>query len=394
MEQKILELLRALLELEEGTELGKEDQLSDFGLTSILFIQFIVKLEEEFQIEIFDSDLTLKKFESVQATLDTLQKYFEPQQSLKKVLVCDCDNVLWRGIAGEENLMIGFREYKIQQALEALYKNGVLLCLCSKNEEENIRKAFSNSAMILSREHIVAYRINRRDKAFNLRQIAEELNLPTDSFVFVDDSDYELGLINGLLPEVLTVKADGEGAWVEEISNLFQSPSSPSERNRTILYREQKEREKNKILFSTVEEYNLSLNTIVSCGLAEKSQFPRLAELSQRTNQCNLSAARYSQQELEKLAEDPAVSVFALSARDKYGDMGIVAGAVLRKEAEAVIESFFFSCRVFERGFEEVLLARLRTEADSLPLKGVLRKTEKNKKYHDFYQRNGVIVCE
>lgn len=394
MRQKILEILAEVVAIENTTEFHEDDKLSDLGLTSILFIQFIVKLEETFSIEILDSDLTLRKFETVESMFHTLQKYFDTEKSPKKVLVCDCDNVLWQGVAGEEELRIGPTEHRIQSCLTTLYQKGVLLCLCSKNEESNIRLAFSYPDMLLSWEHIITFRINRTDKASNLRDMAAELNLSADSFVFVDDSDYELGLVNAFLPEVLTVKADAEGIWINEITDLFGLQSSPEERNRTVLYREQKEREKEKIFFSTVEEYNRSLNTVVSCDLADESVFSRLAELSQRTNQCNLSLARYTTENLRQLAADSSVSVLALSARDKYGDMGVVGGAVLRKKKSAIIESFFLSCRVFERGFEELLLARLRSEAKDLPLKGILRKNEKNKKYHDFYLRNGVISCE
>ncbi len=393
MKQKVLEILAEVVEIENPQEIHLQDNLSDLGLTSILFIQFIVKLEESFSIEILDSDLTLKKFETVEIMFETLQKYFHSEKTLKKVLVCDCDNVLWQGVAGEEKTHIGQNERRIHRVLSDLYRKGVLLCLCSRNEEDNIRVAFQNPKMELPFEQIVTFRINRKDKATNLSDMAAELNLSLDSFVFVDDSDYEIGLINALLPEVETVKAVLQENWIDKITEMFDLSASSEERNRTVLYREQKEREKEKARFSTVEEYNRSLNTVVSCDVAVPEVLPRLAELSQRTNQCNLSVARYSEADLCSLSKDPSVSVLALSASDKYGDMGIVGGAVLRKKSEAVIESFFLSCRVFERGFEEVLLARLRAEAASLPLKGVLRKTEKNKKYHDFYQRNGVIVC-
>lgn len=394
MKQKILEILAEVVEIENPQEIHLQDKLSDLGLTSILFIQFIVKLEETFSIEILDSDLTLKKFETVEIMFETLQKYFHSEKALKKVLVCDCDNVLWQGVAGEEEIHIGQNEHRIHGVLSYLYRKGVLLCLCSRNEEANVRAAFQNPKMELSFEQIVSFRINRGDKATNLSDMAAELNLSLDSFVFVDDSDYEIGLINALLPEVETVKAVLQENWIDKITELFDLSTSSEERNRTELYREQKKREKEKARFSTVEEYNRSLNTIGSCDFVKSGELLRLAELSQRTNQCNLSVARYSEADLQRLMKDPSVSVLSLSASDKYGDMGIVGGAVLRKGEVALIESFFVSCRVFDRGFEELLLSRLRSEAGDLPLAGVLHKTEKNKKYHDFYLRNEVSFLE
>ena len=396
MQQKILEVLSSMIEINDLQQYPKDTNLSDLGLTSILFIQFIVKLEEIFSIEILDSDLTLRKFETIEVMFETLEKYLSKEDlPMKKVLICDCDNVLWRGVAGEEPLRLTEREICLQKMLLDLYKGGVLLCLCSKNEPENILDAFTLPGMILTADHIVSYRINRKDKATNLQSLAMELNLSADSFVFVDDSDYEIGLVQSLLPKVTAIKAEAGKDWISDVSSLFPMSDLTEDRNRTVLYREQKDREKEKARFSTVEEYNQSLNTVVSCDFAESAELSRLAELSQRTNQCNLSIARYTAEGLQRLAEDPTVSIFALSASDKYGDMGIVGGAVLcKREGTAVIESFFVSCRAFDRGFEELLLARLRSAAGDLPLKGILRKTEKNRKYHDFYLRNGVTTCE
>ncbi|MBQ4322431.1 MAG: HAD-IIIC family phosphatase [Clostridia bacterium] len=394
MKQKVLEILAEVVGFEDVQVIHLEDNLSDLGLTSILFIQFIVKLEDAFSIEILDSDLTLKKFETVEIMFDTLQKYFEAKTPLKKVLVCDCDNVLWQGVAGEEPLRLTEGTLRFQRMLSDLYKEGVLLCLCSKNEPSNILDAFALPGMILTMEHIVSYRINRRDKAANLQDLAVELNLSVDSFVFVDDSDYELGLVQSLLPEVAVVKADEGQNLLSVVRSLFPLSENTDDRNRTELYREQKQREKEKLNFSSVEEYNSSLNTVVICDFAKEEQLARLAELSRRTNQCNLSVSRYTEADLQRLTEDPTASVFVLSASDKYGDMGIVGGAVLRKTHAAIIESFFVSCRVFDRSMEEILLARLRAEAKDLPLLGILQKTEKNRKYHDFYLRNGVTTCE
>ena len=122
--------------------------LKDFGLTSIAFIQFVVALEDEFGIEVLDSDLDFGKFSTVNALFGTLEKYFS-KNTLKKVLVCDCDNVLWRGISGEEPTVIDAAADAVQNELLRLYNAGVLLCICSRNQPGNISAAFRQPGKIV-----------------------------------------------------------------------------------------------------------------------------------------------------------------------------------------------------------------------------------------------------
>ena len=172
-----------------------------------LKFQMIIRFEEKFGIEVYDSDLVMSNFETVGALILTFQKYL-PDAALKKVLICDCDNVLWNGIAGEESILMDERNVRFQNMLIELYDKGVLLCLCSRNLQKNIDCAFANLKMPLKKEHIIISKINLSNKVENIKAISNELNLSTDSFVFVDDSDYELGLINNLLPKVETVKVN------------------------------------------------------------------------------------------------------------------------------------------------------------------------------------------
>ena len=391
--EKVLSLLGKTLEKdkEEIRCFPGDASLNDLGLNSIRFIQFIVAFEEAFTVEVLDSDLLLSKFDTLDHLFETLKKYIEEPTPLKKVLVCDCDNVLWHGIAGEEKLGIDKAVLDFQQELIRLYDSGVLLCLCSRNEPEYIDEAFASLDMPLRKEHFICTRINRRDKASNLKEIAAELNLCLDSFVFVDDSNYEIGLIQALLPEVETVKADyPDLSFMEELKRLFQSQPS-QDINRTQLYRAQKEREKAKRQFSTVEDYNQSLDTHYACAIAATDQATRIAELSQRTNQCNLSSVRYTKEQIESFLSCSEYGVLSLSVTDTYGDMGLVGAAVVRlAEKQAVIEGFFLSCRVFDRGFEVVLLDRIKEMVAGKALSGIYLPNEKNRRYCHFYEDNGV----
>ena len=321
--------------------------LKDFGLTSIAFIQFVVALEDEFGIEVLDSDLDFGKFSTVNALFGTLEKYFS-KNTLKKVLVCDCDNVLWRGISGEEPTVIDAAADAVQNVLLRLYNAGVLLCICSRNQPGNISAAFRQPGMTLKREHILISKVSGNDKPSALREIAAELNLSPDSFVFVDDSDYEIGLVSALIPEIAVIRADEDDPELcAKIDSCFEG--ADSDVDRTKQYRDQKEREKEKLRCQSVEEYNNSLESRVKTSLCAEEDAPRVAELSQRTNQFNLSGARYTEDDVRRFIASDEYRVLSLHASDKYGDMGIVGAAVVRLADSPVIEGFFISCRVFGR---------------------------------------------
>ena len=179
--------------VENMISLGPEQELSEIGLDSLRFIELVVALEDEFQIEIWDSDLLFQKFSTLSNLYSMLSSYLTP---VKKCLILDCDNVLWKGIAGEEKIQVDGDVLAFRKELIALYQKGVLLCLCSKNEPETIHQAFQDERMLLKEEYILLSKINRTDKASNLLDIADELSLFPDSFVYADDMPYELGLVS------------------------------------------------------------------------------------------------------------------------------------------------------------------------------------------------------
>ena len=183
--------------------------LIDIGLNSLNFIRFIVELEKALNIEILDSDLVLENFKTIDTLMKMLNKYFSHNYcNIKKVIISDCDNVLWHGIAGEEMIHIDTNTQKLQTELIDLYNRGILICLCSKNKYANIVEAFNTLDMPLNFSHVISYKINMLDKVSNIKQISEELNLDMASFVFIDDSNYELGCVKGMLPEIATIKVD------------------------------------------------------------------------------------------------------------------------------------------------------------------------------------------
>ena len=389
--QKIIALLAEALEVlpEELEKYQSETPLTEIGLTSLKFISFIVKLEEVFDIEILDSDLLLENFLTTDKMFLTLQKYFIDEHPIKKCLVLDADGVLWKGISGEEDILIDKQVLDFQTVLLDLYNRGVLLCVCSKNEDFLIDHSFENPNMLLKKENFVIILSNRTDKITNICAIADELNLSLDSIVFVDDSDYELGFVEVNLPDVQCIKFNYYNTYVtEKISKPFANIQTTSDINRTQLYFEQKSREKEKLRFTSVEEYNASLMTDAVVERAKAEDCARLAELSLRTHQFNLSARSYTEDQLNEMLANPEYNIFSISVDDKYGRMGIVGMAVLKGN---LIESFMISCRAFDRDFELMLLNKLK-ETSSDPLLGKYVETHKNKRYAFFYADNGVNV--
>ena len=389
--KKIIELLAEELEFLPAKLEKYQSNLSlaEIGLTSLRFISFVVKLEEAFGIEILDSDLLFENFLTMDKMFETLQKYFIDEHPIKKCLILDADGVLWKGISGEEDILIDKQVLDFQTILLDLYNRGVLLCVCSKNEDFLIDSSFNNPNMLLKKENFVIILSNRTDKATNICAIADELNLSLDSMVFVDDSDYEIGFVSVNLPEVQCVKFNYYDNYViEKISALFLDIQATLDINRTQLYLEQKSREKDKLKFTSIEEYNASLMTNVVIERAKEEDCARLAELSSRTHQFNLSAQSYTENQLHEMLANAEYDIFSLSVDDKYGRMGIVGMAILKDE---IIESFMISCRAFDRDFELMLLNVLKA-ASNASLQGRYVETDKNKRYASFYSDNEVNV--
>ena len=208
-----------------------------------------------------------------------------------------------------------------------------------------------------------------------------------DSFVFLDDSAYETGLTAAMLPGITAITASYEDkAFINKIKDAFTD--TPNGSDRTCLYREQKDREKERLIYTTTAEYNASLNTSIACSLDAPEQADRISELSQRTNQFNLSGKRYTTDEIKWYIDCDDYNVISLSVSDKYGDMGLVGTAIVKNGTPAVIEGFFISCRVFGRGFENLLLNKIKSSFKKVA--GIYINNEKNRRFSDFYENNGV----
>lgn len=286
----------------------------------------------------------------------------------KKVLALDCDNLLWGGVVGEdgiEGLILSNdhpgRSFRLfQEMLLELKKRGVLLALVSKNEEADVWNVFEHHPeMVLFRSDIAAYRINWKEKSSNLYEIARELNVGLDSFVFVDDSPVECLEVETNAPEVTVVSMPSEAArYAETLSELwcFDSLSITSEdKMRTEFVAGEQQRRELQQSETSLESYLESLKLVVQIRFAEEVDLLRVSQLTQKTNQFNLSLIRRSLPEIKNIHKSG--SILVLNLKDRFGDYGLVGVAILKQEDNCLLlDSFLISCRALGRGVEQAFL--------------------------------------
>ncbi|MBR0232470.1 MAG: HAD-IIIC family phosphatase [Synergistaceae bacterium] len=396
MKKEISGIISNLLNInqEEIDKINDDTNLIDYGLTSILFIKLIVSLENAFKIEFNDSDLVMSKFETVNNILDIVERYCN-NSSNKKAIICDCDGVLWQGESGEGTIYVGESQNKFQETIKKLYNKGVLICLCSKNQETNVISGLNNPNVILDESIFLTIKTNCNNKAASVLEIANEFGLQTESIVFLDDSDYELELIKLLLPEVMTIKIDYEDQNIfEKIEHCFSSVSVLGSQ-RTEQYKQQKNREKERLNFFSIDEYNEYLHTIVNIYESKQEEIERISELSFRTNQFNLSCRKYKVSEINSFIHSKKYDVISLSVSDEFGDMGLVGCAIINKSNEnIIIENIFISCRILNRNIENRFVEAIKTRYGNNKIYGIYKASQQNKKYNSFYETNGVLKYE
>lgn len=282
-----------------------------------------------------------------------------------KVLVLDCDNTIWRGVVGEDGvagiaLDPGF--LAVQDYAVAAQARGVLVCLASKNAEADVMRVFDERAdMRLARGHIVAHRINWELKSANLRALARELNLGLDAFVFLDDNPVECGLMQEMLPEVVTLQLPSPEAAQSLLANLwaFDKVSVTQEdQRRTEMYRQNAEREQLEASATDIGAFLASLDLKIDVSAPAEGDWPRLSQLTQRTNQFNFTTRRRGEPEMRALGGGTTVQAVRVS--DRFGDYGLVGLVIATETADAVeVDTLLLSCRVLGRGVEHAMLASL-----------------------------------
>ncbi|MDP1718811.1 MAG: HAD-IIIC family phosphatase [bacterium] len=310
----------------------------------------------------------------------------------KKCLVLDLDNTLWAGVVGEDGADKVIPNKKLQEHILGLYKKGVILAINSKNNEADAMEVLEkHPEMILRKNHFAAWQINWRDKATNIRAIADELSLGSDSFVFVDDDLFQQSLVAESCPEVAVLHPD----------NLFDYPGFSTNKltiedmRRGEMYAEERTRRSLQSSLKSVDDFlkELNLEVTIKNVRADSPTIPRISQMTQKTNQFNLTTNRWQEEEV-KAKLNNGWKMWTVEAVDRFGDYGTIGflSVAPKNNSKWEIDNFLMSCRILGRGIEKAFLANLIENARKSGVKelvGVFAPTRKNKTLcENFYGEN------
>jgi FkbH-like protein len=328
--------------------------------------------------------------------------------SRKKCLALDLDGTLWGGAIGEmgvegvhlDTTGSGARFRDFQRRILDIKESGALLAIISKNNSSDALSGVRNHpAMLLKEEDFAAIRTNWAPKPENLISIAEELNIGTDSFVFIDDNPIERETMQITLPEVTVPNFPADSAQLERFmidvarEYFLQFRSTDEDMKKTEQYRAEAGRRERRSAYSSVEEYLASLEMTLSVEGLTGQNIPRAAQLTQKTNQFNLTARRLTEAEMHTIADDASSRAYIGQLSDRFGDYGKIALCLARISGKtAGIEIFLMSCRVMGRGVESAFLQfveRDLSEAGVTSITSEYVPTLKNSVVRDFWNSMG-----
>lgn len=327
--------------------------------------------------------------------------------SIKKCVILDLDNTLWGGVIGDDGLggiQIGelgaghafsdFQAYFLE-----LKKRGIILAVCSKNNEDTAKEPFnSHPEMVLKLSDIAVFVANWEDKASNIKYIKETLNLGYDSFVFIDDNPFERNLVKSVLPDVTVPDMPEDPAlylsYIRSL-NLFETASYSSEDiSRTEQYQAEIGRKSLEASYSNIDDYLQSLEMQAEAKAFDEFHYSRIAQLTQRSNQFNLRTIRYTEADIEKISKDDNYLTIYFTLKDKFGDHGLISVVIMKKvdNETLFIDTWLMSCRVLKRGMEEFIVNKMIDIAKKNGYKtvqGKYIKTPKNAMVEKIYSKLG-----
>ena len=325
----------------------------------------------------------------------------------KKALIMDCDNTLWHGILGEDGYQSiemsnktkeGSIFSEIQNILLSINSKGILLGLCSKNNEADVIEVLnSHPDMQIREKHITINKSNWNDKATNILEISQELNIGLDSIVFIDDSPFEINLVRESLPLVTALKRpenlNDYPNMLRSILDLFYNLSHTKEDNKKIeMYKQQINRKALEDKSSSLESYLVSLKLKLDIFSDKKEVIPRMSQMSQKTNQFNLTTKRYTESDITNFINSKKSSVYSFSVSDKFGNSGLTGLCIVNldfKSKIAHIDTLLMSCRIIGRNIEfaffDYLIANLKDRGiEKVESKYI--KTPKNSQVSNFFE--------
>jgi FkbH-like protein len=330
------------------------------------------------------------------------------QGKFKKCLILDLDNTVWGGVVGDdgwENIQVGhglgigkaFTEF--QEWIKKLKNRGIIICICSKNDEDKAKEPFEkNPEMVLKLDDIAVFVANWENKVDNIRTIQSILNIGYDSMVFIDDNPFERNMVRENVPDVLVPELpEDPGDYLEYLYslNLFETASySDTDKDRTKQYQVEAQRVSLTKTFTNEADFLKSLNMVSKVKDFDKFNTPRIAQLSQRSNQFNLRTIRYTEDEIDAISRDDYYHCFSFTLDDKFGNNGLICVIILEKQdAETLfINTWFMSCRVLKRGMENFTLNTIVDYASKNSFKRIIGEyfqTAKNKMVENHYSNLG-----
>ncbi len=332
--------------------------------------------------------------------------------AVKKCVVLDLDNTLWGGVIGDDGLSgiqigelgLGHAFSDFQTWLKELKNRGMLLAVCSKNNEPAAKEPFEkHPEMVLRLEDISMFVANWEDKASNIRSIQKTLNIGMDSLVFLDDNPFERNLVRSMIPEITVPELPEDPAlyltYLRSLGLFEMASYSADDAKRTQQYREQAERSVFETAFASYDDYLQGLDMKAQAAPFDPFHYPRIAQLTQRSNQFNLRTVRYTEAQIQAVAEDDSHITLYFMLKDKFGDHGLISVVILDKlpNSTLFISEWLMSCRVLKRGMEEFIINKILQTASDQGFRKVVGEyipTPKNAMVKDLYEKMGFTRVE
>ena len=327
----------------------------------------------------------------------------------KKCIAVDLDNTLWGGVIGEDgvngivlaNNKEGARYKDTQRILKKMKEQGVMVAILSKNNVEDVEPVFKHPDMVLQHEDLVAEVINWEPKTVNIRQLAINLNIGLDSFVFLDDNPAERERMKAECPEVAVIDFPKDTSQLPTVvakvyDEYFLSLEVTSEdTKKTAMYRSEAMRKTEMSTAVSMEDFLKKLEMTMDIHFMKPEEEKRVTQLTNKTNQFNVTTKRYSEEEIHALATADNSDIITVHMADKFGDQGLVAVLILKYEKEfAEIDTYLMSCRVMGRNAENEMMARIKEllrQKGIATVKAAYIKTAKNAPVVDLFEKMGFV---
>lgn len=384
----------------------------DFYVCDLSAIQNKVGRDVMFQTSVYVSTEMVLSIDALpQVASRTWDIICAMKGRIHKCLILDLDNTLWGGVIGDdgmENIQLGhglgigkaFTEFQLW--IKKLKERGIILAVCSKNTESVAKEPFEKHPdMVLRLDDIAVFMANWDTKVDNIRQIQAVLNIGFDSMVFLDDNPFERNMVREAIPDICVPELpEDPGDYLEFLysENLFETVSySAGDKDRTKQYQVEAQRVEQRRTFANESDFLKSLGMVSKVEGFTAFNTPRVAQLSQRSNQFNLRTVRYTDGDIERMEADDACKCFSFTLEDKFGDNGLICVVILKKEnaEDLFVDTWFMSCRVLKRGMENFTLNTIVEYARENGFRRIIGEyipTAKNAMVADHYTGLGFIA--